>query len=256
MKANKWRVDRKHQILNAYELPQVKKLYKPSIDEQIKYTDIALNSRVLLVGGSGAGKTNAMINYIIESSKPKDGTFFEILLVYKTDETLYQMLKNEFKDRLITYKNINDVPEPESWPDMSIVDPEDRIERLIIFDDFVADKNPKIIDKLKRYCEFGRKKGLTQFYLTQSYYETNSFMRLQMNYILLLNLPNVRNLKMIISGFGLTIEPEELLKMITYATNKKFDFFKLNLNASCPLNKKYSVGFLDYFQFDESDSEI
>jgi len=72
-----------------------------------------------------------------------------------------------------------------------------------------------------------------------------------MNYILLLNLPNVRNLKMIISGFGLTLEVDELLKMITHATKDKFDFFKLNLNASCPINKKYSVGFLDFFEFEE-----
>jgi hypothetical protein len=81
-------------------------------------------------------------------------------------------------------------------------------------DAFVADKNPKSIAKLKRYCEFGRKTGLTQFYLTQSYYETNGFMRLQMNYILLLNLPNVRNLKLIISSFGLTIDINDLLEMI------------------------------------------
>jgi len=246
-----WKVDRKHKIINAYEIPEVKKMYKPSIDEQVEYTDIALNSRVLLVGGSGTGKTNAIINYIIESSKPKKGTFFEIILVYKTDEQLYQFLKDKFKERLVTYKDIKDLPEAESWPDMSIRDPEDREERLIIFDDFVADKNPKIIEKLKKYCEFGRKKGLTQFYLTQSYYETDKFMRLQMNYILLLNLPNVRNLKMIISGFGLTLEVDELLKMITHATKDKFDFFKLNLNASCPINKKYSVGFLDFFEFEE-----
>jgi len=246
-----WKVDRKHKIINAYEIPEVKKMYKPSIDEQVQYTDIALNSRVLLVGGSGTGKTNAIINYIIESSKPKKGTFFEIILVYKTDEQLYQFLKDKFKERLVTYKDIKDLPEAESWPDMSIRDPEDREERLIIFDDFVADKNPKIIEKLKKYCEFGRKKGLTQFYLTQSYYETDKFMRLQMNYILLLNLPNVRNLKMIISGFGLTLEVDELLRMITYATKDKFEFFKLNLNASCPINKKYSVGFLDFFEFEE-----
>jgi hypothetical protein len=246
-----WKVDRKHKIINAYELPEVKKLIKPSIDEQVQYTDIALNSRVLIVGGSGTGKTNLIINYMIESSKPKKGTFYEVILVYKTDEVLYQMLKNKFKDKLITYKDIKDVPEPESWEDMMTKDPEDRLERLIIFDDFVADKDRKTIDKLKKYCEFGRKKGLTQFYLTQSYYETNSFMRLQMNYILLLNLPNFRNLKMIISGFGLNIDVKDLLDMINYATEDKFDFFKLNLNASCPKNKKYSVGFLDFFEFDE-----
>jgi len=68
---------------------------------------------------------------------------------------------------------------------------------------------------------------------------------------LLLNLPNVRNLKLIISSFGLTIDINDLLEMIKIATSNKFDFFKLNLNASCPENKKYSVGFLDFFEFDE-----
>jgi hypothetical protein len=247
----RWKVDRKHKIINAYELPEVKKLIKPSIDEQVQYTDIALNSRVLIVGGSGTGKTNLIINYLIESSRPKKGTFYEVILVYKTDEVLYQMLKNQFKDKLITYKDIKDVPEAESWEDMMTKDPEDRLERLIIFDDFVADKDRKTIQKLDKYCEFGRKKGLTQFYLTQSYYETNRFLRLQMNYILLLNLPDRRNLKMIISGFGLNLDIQVLLDMINFATEEKFEFFKLNLNASCPKNKKYSVGFLDFFEFDE-----
>ena len=246
-----WKVERKHKVINAYELPEVKKMYKPSKDEQIEYTDIALNSRSLIVGGSGTGKTNLIINYIIESSKPKNGTFAEVILVYKTDEQLYQYLKDQFKEKLITYKDIKDLPEAESWPDMSIRDPEDREERLIIFDDFVADKNPKVIEKLKKYCEFGRKKGLTQFYLTQSYYETDKFMRLQMNYLLLLNLPNVRNLKLIISAFGLNIDVNDLLEMIQIATEQKFDFFKLNLNASCPKNKKFSIGFLDFFEFED-----
>jgi hypothetical protein len=203
------------------------------------------------VGGSGTGKTNLIINYIIESSKPKNGTFAEVILVYKTDEQLYQYLKDQFKEKLITYKDIKDLPEAESWPDMSIRDPEDREERLIIFDDFVADKNPKVIEKLKKYCEFGRKKGLTQFYLTQSYYETDKFMRLQMNYLLLLNLPNIRNLRLIISAFGLNIDVNDLLEMIQIATEQKFDFFKLNLNASCPKNKKFSIGFLDFFEFED-----
>jgi hypothetical protein len=52
---NRWKIDRQHKIINAYELPQVKKLIKPSIDEQVQYTDIGLNSRVLIVGGSGTG---------------------------------------------------------------------------------------------------------------------------------------------------------------------------------------------------------
>jgi hypothetical protein len=246
-----WKVERKHKVINAYELPEVKKMYKPSKDEQIEYTDIALNSRSLIVGGSGTGKTNLIINYIIESSKPKNGTFAEVILVYKTDEQLYQYLKDQFKEKLITYKDIKDLPEAESWPDMSIRDPEDREERLIIFDDFVADKNPKVIEKLKKYCEFGRKKGLTQFYLTQSYYETDKFMRLQMNYLLLLNLPNIRNLRLIISAFGLNIDVNDLLEMIQIATEQKFDFFKLNLNASCPKNKKFSIGFLDFFEFED-----
>jgi ABC-type transporter Mla maintaining outer membrane lipid asymmetry ATPase subunit MlaF len=90
----RWKVDRKHKIINAYELPEVKKLIKPSIDEQVQYTDIALNSRVLIVGGSGTGKTNLIINYLIESSRPKKGTFYEVILVYKTDEVLFFINSN------------------------------------------------------------------------------------------------------------------------------------------------------------------
>lgn len=245
----RFKVDRKHQILNCYELPEVKKMFKPSIDEQVQYTGIKLNSRVLIVGGSGTGKTNFASCFIVESSKPKNGTFYEVILVHKTDEKLYEYLKKKIGNSLICYKNLSDLPDAESWEDQEIKDPKDRVQRLIIFDDFVADKDKKTIQKLSKYCEFGRKKGFTQLFLTQSYYETTPFMRLQMNYLVLLNLPNKRNLKMILTNYAIDIPFDEIEEIVRQSTSETLSFCKIDLNASTDLNKKFSVGFLDYFEY-------
>lgn len=243
----RFKVERKHKTVNCYELDEVKKMYKPTIDNQLEYTGIKLNSRVLIVGGSGTGKTNFSLQYIIESSKPKDGTFAEVILVYKTEEKLYEYLKNKLKNALICYKKLSDLPDAESWEDQETKEPKDRVQRLIIFDDFVCDKDKKTIEKLSKYCQFGRKKGLTQLYLTQSYYETIPFMRLQMNYLILLNLPNKRNLKMILSNYAIDIPYEDMEEIVRQSTSETLSFCKIDLNASVDMNKKFSVGFLDYF---------
>ena len=245
----KFTVERKHKLINCYELDEVKKMFKSSIDTQVEFTGINLHSRVLIVGGSGTGKTNFTLQYLIEASKPKGGSpFEEVILVYKTDEKLYNYLKTKLGASLVMYKNLNDLPDPEKWEDQEVKDPKDRVERLIIFDDFVADKDQKTLQKLAKYCQFGRKKGLTQFFLTQSYYETTPFMRLQMNYLIMLNLPNKRNLKSILTNLATNIEYETLEDIVSQSTSESLSFCKIDLNASTNINKKFSVGFLDYFE--------
>jgi hypothetical protein len=48
------------------------------------------------------------------------------------------------------------------------------------------DKSKQDYDKVKKYFTYGRKKGITICYLTQSFYTADSFIRKQLSYILLL----------------------------------------------------------------------
>jgi hypothetical protein len=249
-KKNFKRPEQKHKIINFYDLQEVKEMFPPSIDNLYPHTGIKLNSLSLLIGGTGTGKTNAIMNIIAYSSKARDGVFSKIILVYKTDEKLYEFLKKKIGNSLSLY-SYEDLPNCEELEDQMVKPPEERKEYMIIFDDFVADDDTKTVRKLKKYATFGRKKGLTQFYLTQSFYGVDKTMRLQMSYLFLLNVPNKRNLKLILKSYALPCSEEELLEMVNDATSTNLQFFKIALSAAVPSSEKFSIGLLDYYQMEE-----
>ena len=90
--------------INFYETDKVKKKNQTRKDEQVEHTGIKLRTRNLLCGASGSGKTNALMNYIFLSSKPRKGTFRHVFLCYKTDEPLYDVLQEQLKDKITVFK--------------------------------------------------------------------------------------------------------------------------------------------------------
>jgi len=125
--------------INFYNSEKVKKKNPTREDQQLQYTGIKLRTRNLLCGASGAGKTNALMNYIYLSSKPRRGTFRHVFLVFKTDEPLYDVLIEQLKDKITVIKDLANLPAVESFED----NPD--YEVLFIFDDVVNDVRIKNI---------------------------------------------------------------------------------------------------------------
>jgi spore coat polysaccharide biosynthesis predicted glycosyltransferase SpsG len=75
------------------------------------------NSMILCIGGTGAGKSNALLNYIHRSS----GEFFQIIICSfsTTDEPLYNML-HEKEPNIHLINNIDDVPELKDFDNVFI----------------------------------------------------------------------------------------------------------------------------------------
>jgi hypothetical protein len=237
---------------NFYENNEVKKICKPSIDLQVKYSGVKLNSRIAIIGGSGTGKTNGCINLIKDMCQP-EGTFINIIVVYKTDEKLYSYLKKKIP-QLIMIKDIN-LLNIDDFDDQELKDPEDRQETLIIFDDFIADKDKNVIDQLEKFCIFGRKKGLTLIFLAQYFYAINIVMRAQLNYLIFLETCNKRNFNLICSTYGLVnsdVSQDDINIMMKDSLDKFGQTFKINLNTN-DLNKKYSRNGIDYFKYYAND---
>lgn len=67
-----------------YETHKIKKKNPQRDDQQLEFTGIKWRSRNLLCGASGSGKTNALMNDIFLSSKPRKGTFRHLFLCYWT----------------------------------------------------------------------------------------------------------------------------------------------------------------------------
>ncbi len=235
----------KNPIINIYESSEMKKMFKDSIDTLYPNTGIKLNSLSLIVGGTGTGKSNAIVNIISNSSKG-NGVFHKIILVCKTsNEKIYQFLKKKLGELFIIY-SYDDMPQCKELEDQDVKDPNERYQYLIIFDDFLNESKKKMTE-IMEYAMYGRKKGLTQLYLAQNYYSCPKFIRQQISHLLLLDSPNKTDLKRIISTYALPSNETDTMDMIQLATSQRLNFFKINLRADCPIKEKYSIGLTDYF---------
>ena len=128
--------------------------------------------RILIIGGSGSGKTNALLNLI-----NKQPDIDKIYLFAKDPyEVKYQFLIKEKAWHQITlmilkldvYKNIDEYN----------ADKERQI--LIVFDDMIADMvnnkklNPMVTDLFLR----GRKLNISLFFVTQSYFSSKDLIKI------------------------------------------------------------------------------
>ena len=96
------------QIINFYEkLPKHLKS-ETKLDKHFKQHYILPNSMVYIIGGSGAGKTNAILNWLSRCSEK----FFDIIIfnANSTKEPLYNLLKEKIPE-IQEYSDINELPE-------------------------------------------------------------------------------------------------------------------------------------------------
>ena len=84
----------------------------------MEYTGCDLNKHLLICGGTGTGKSNCFYDYIVQTSKPSKGTFKKIFVCYKTDEILYDDLREQLKDGISFYKSVSEFPSVSDFPDV------------------------------------------------------------------------------------------------------------------------------------------
>ena len=235
---------------NYYKSERIQKKLPKIKDEQFEFTGMRINSHFLIAGGTGTGKTNALYSYLLETSRPNKGTFKHIFVVYKTEEPLYEDLKEQLGKGISFYKSIADLPSVDEFPDA--ISNNFKYQYLVCLDDCVNDKDKASYTKDKNYFTYGRKKGITLAYLTQSFFESDGFIRKQMSYLLLLSIKGKTDLNNILREYGsLQTDPKELYRIFKIATDKKGDelpFLKINCNQVSK-DVKFSRDFTDYIEF-------
>jgi ABC-type dipeptide/oligopeptide/nickel transport system ATPase component len=208
----------KNEVINFYT--KIKK-DDDVIDKNPNYEQhkIKLNSRIAVVGSSGSGKTNTVINLI----KKFSGTFFQIIICTKdSDEPLYNLLREKMSEEELT------IFEGEI-PDMSDYDKEQP--RLIIFDDLVLE-GKKTQAKIAEWFIRSRKKSFTCCYISQSYFGIPSIIRKNINYLILKKISSIRDLNMIMKDYSLDLTKHQLLSMYKYATKSGIcDFLMVDIDA-------------------------
>ena len=205
-------------IKNFYlEIKQDKKVN----DKNYKNHMILPNSRLALIGGSGTGKTQFLLNFL-DRVGPK---FYE-LYIYTTDteEKLLSLLKSKIPEAVIT-NNIDDIPEISEFS-------EDKThEKLVVFDDFIT-LNNKQMKKLEDYAIAGRKYSITSIFMAQNYRQIPKNITRNLNYIILFKLNDNTTLRSILYNHNIhDISKDKLKHFYNISTINKFNFLLLDLNA-------------------------
>jgi len=220
-------------LINFYEQKAVKKYASKNYNPHFAETQISIPSRIGFIGSTGSGKTSALLNYIYRSQD----TFIHIYVVYKEEEPLYLYLGDKLKDNITFYKGLDKLPNADDLPfthDGQV---------LLIFDDQVAEKDQS---KISDYFLRGRKigNGITIMYLSQSFYAIPKFLRQQMNYLIIVKIGSVRDLRSILKDYSLGVDIDKLVSLYKTATQTFPSFFKIALGA--PPDKTFSKNFTTF----------
>lgn len=212
-------------ILNLYNLTKVQKHMDKSINPYFNVHHIKVPFRAIMVGSSGSGKTSTLLNLI--NIMPK--TFNHIYLYTKAREPIYDFLREELDDDLLTISyDLNDL---RNFDEKKYYG-----QSLVIFDDQINEKNQACISEL--YIR-GRKLGVSMIYLSQSYYQIPKIIRQQSQYIFILKVSGVRDLQMMMSEYSLGANKKQLTFIYNCCCNSdQFgDFLLIDLEA--PQSKTY-----------------
>jgi len=230
-------------MINFYQTKQVKKYLPKTENPSFENTKIALNSRILIIGSSGAGKTNALLNYLMASPN----TFSHIHIVFREFEPLYELLRDKV-NQITFYDDIAKLPDLKE-----IRKGRDKEEQqLVVFDDWVNDvhKYPKVSELFIR----GRKCNLTTIFIAQAYFKIPKLIRLQMTYLILLKLSSGKDLRLVLGDFALGLDMNTLTEIYKDATKEPMSFLKIDVNSGDP-NKKFSKNFTGFYRVEDDSSD-
>jgi len=199
-------------LINFYNFTKKETAFKnPNYDKH----NIEIPFRMIISAPSGSGKTNFLMNLITAF----DNTFYKIIICVKNKaEPLYEMIEEKLNNNKIKQVEIYEDGEVPQLPD-------DKKNRLIIFDDLLYDNQSEI----KQYFIRGRKKGFSCIYLTQSYFKTPKDLRLQCNYIVLGRNVLKRDLNIILQEIASNLTLDELQHFYNVATKEPLNVLLIDL---------------------------
>ena len=183
---------------------------------------------VLITGGSGSGKTNALLNLI--NNQPD----IDKIYLYAKDpyEDKYQFLikKREniglkhFNDPKAFIEYSNDMHDVYKNIDHYNPDKENKI--LIVFDDMIADmiNNKKLNSIVTELFIRGRKLNISLVFITQSYFKVPKDVRLNTTHFFIMKISNKRELQQIAINHSSDINTKDFINIYKKCTDKPYSF--------------------------------
>lgn len=229
-------MSKKAELLNWYEV-MPKKFLNKTHNPNFKIHGLKIPFRMLIVGNSGAGKTQTLLNIMHNMN----GTFNNIYIITKNkDEPLYNYIENKLGD-----KGLKIVEGIENAPNLDKdIDKEDQT--LIVMDDLVLEKNQS---ELEGYFIRARKLSCCLVYISQSYYRVPIIIRQNLNYLVIKQLSGLKDLYGIMREYTLGIDKKVLKKIYEETTQNKQDFLLVDLDA--PPKDRFRKNFNDIYSIED-----
>ena len=164
--------------------------------------------RIVIIGGSGSGKTNALLNLI--NNQPD----IDKIYLYAKDpyEEKYQYLINKREKIGLDH-----------FEDYNL---EKKRKVLIIFDDMIADmiNNNKLNPVATELFIRGRKLNISIVFIMQSYFKVPKDVRLNSTHFFIMKIPNKRELQQIVLNHSSDIDFKDLMKIYKKYTKEPYSF--------------------------------
>ena len=185
--------------------------------------------RILIVGGTGSGKTNALLNLI--NIQPD----IDKICLYAKDphEAKYQYLINKrenvgldhFKDPRVFIEYSNDMQDV--YKNIEDYNPGKKYKMLIVFDDMIADmiNNKKLNPVVTEVFIRGRKLKISIVFITQSYFKVPKDVRLNSTHFFIMKILNKKELQQIALNHSSDIDFKDFMKIYKKCTAEPLLFF-------------------------------
>ena len=184
--------------------------------------------RILIIGGSGSGKTNALLNLInnqldidkiyLYAKDPYEKKIQYLInkrervgLNHFNDPKAFMEYSNNMQD---VYKNIEDY------------NPIKKRIILIVFDDMIADmiNNNKLNPVVTELFIRGRKLDISIVFITQSYFKVPKDVRLNSTHFFIMKIPNKREHQQIALNLSSDIDFKDFMNIYKKCTTEPYYF--------------------------------
>ena len=184
--------------------------------------------RILIIGGSGSGKTNALLNLI------KNQSDIDKIYLYAKDpyEKKYQYLINKrekvglnhFNDPKAFMEYSNDMQDV--YKNIEDYNPIKKRKILIIFDDMIADliNNNKLNPIVTELFIRGGKLNISIVFITQSYVKVPKVVRLNSTHFFIMKIPNKRELQQTALNHTSDIDFNDFMNIYKKCTKEPYSF--------------------------------
>src|SRR5665648_66020 len=211
-------------IKNYYELLPKNLKQERKLDANYKKHYIQPCSMICCIGGTGSGKTNALIDFL----NRKNNSFYEIIIFSGStvEEPLYNLLKQQMPE-IQLYNDINEFPALSDFDN----DGKDQ-EKLVIIDDFI-NLPKKDMNKINQYLTAGRKFGFSCFVMSQNYVSVPKTIIRNLNYIILFKLNDNVSINNISKNHNIhNVDKQKFKDCYMKATSEPRQFFMIDMKGS------------------------